>query len=152
MALNLENHPPHRCWKGIQVMNEVPNKSRRFCGIWKISPNFWVMYEVSFLGTFGSKSKSHKGTFGKVFFQDGFKIPWIHHLQLSKPQPIPVKKTCQPNLGLGSVESPWTGRALLTARTKIQVFWNGFVHGFSWNVGFSVIGDPVKSSLILMES
>lgn len=38
--------------------------------------------------------------------QDGIQNPQIHR--------EPTLKATNPNLGFGSVESPWTGRALLT--------------------------------------
>lgn len=129
VALNLENHPPHRCWKGFQAMNEVPNKSKKFCGIWKISPNFWWCMRFHSWGSFGlrlwfkldKKEANQRATrfLGKVFFQDGFKI-----------QGFTIFNSQSPNLGFGSVESSWTGRALLTAQEKNPQLWNGFVNGF----------------------
>ena len=151
VALNLENHhltdvgKVSKPWMKYQTSlkkNVGCGRSLQIFG-WCMRFHFWGSFGLRLWFKLDKKEANQRATrfLGKVFFQDGFKI---HGFTIFNSQ--------SPNLGFGSVESSWTGRALLTAQEKNPQLRNGFVHGFSWNMGFSVIGDPVKSSLILMES
>ena len=139
----LERFPSHE-WSTKQVfkkMWDVEDLSKFLGDVWGFISGAVLDYVCDSNSTKKKQIKEPQGFWGRFFFQDGFKI---HGFTIFNSQ--------SPNLGFGSVESSWTGRALLTAQEKNPQLRNGFVHGFSWNMGFSVIGDPVKSSLILMES